>query len=52
MTVERKLKVFNIGTEWFLKGMEGQAIEVVRIEWSPPPRQPEDISSILRKLRH
>lgn len=51
MTVERKLKVFNIGTEWFVKSLEGQDIEVVRIEWSPPPESPEDISSILKKLR-
>ena len=50
MTAERKLQVFNIGTEWFVKFIEGQNIEVVRIAWSPPPRRPEDISSILRKL--
>lgn len=51
MTADRKLKVFNIGTEWFVRFMVGQEIEVVRMEWSPPPRRPEDISSILKKLR-
>ncbi len=51
MIPERKLKVFNIGAEWFVKFMEGQNIEVVRIEWSPPPQRPKDISSILKKLR-
>ncbi len=50
MTPERKLKVFNIGAEWFVKFMEEQNIEVVRLDWSPPPRRPKDISSILKKL--
>ncbi len=51
MNPERKLKVFNIGTEWFVRFMEGQSIEVVRMDWSPPTRRPDDISSILKKLR-
>ena len=45
-----KLKVFNVGTDWFIRQLEEQGVDVYRIEWSPPVERPKDISSILRKL--
>jgi len=51
MSKENRLKVFSIGSDWFVKSIEGQGVEVIRLDWSPPPRRPKDISSILKKLR-
>lgn len=48
---QTKLKVINIGTEWFVPFLEEQGVNVLRVEWSPPVERPSDITSILRKLR-
>lgn len=50
MAVSKKLKVFNVGTSWFVKSAEEQGIEVHEIEWTPPAKIAKDISSILKKL--
>ncbi|MGC8618524.1 MAG: hypothetical protein ACP5UZ_07320 [Thermoplasmata archaeon] len=47
---QKKLKVFNIGTEWFVKPMEEQGIEHYNLDWSPPTKVEKDISSILKRL--
>lgn len=50
MADSKKLKVFNIGTSWFVKPIEDQGLEVYNIDWSPPVEIDKDISSILKKL--
>ncbi len=46
-----RLKVLNVGTEWFVPFLEEQKVDVYRIEWSPPVEKPADITSILSKLK-
>ncbi|MCL5440149.1 MAG: hypothetical protein AAE986_08065 [Thermoplasmataceae archaeon] len=50
MKEEKKLKVFNVGTSWFVKPLEDQGIEHYNLDWSPPAKIDKDISSILKKL--
>lgn len=50
MSEKKNLKVFNLGTNWFLKSVEEQNVQVYDIEWSPPAKIEKDISSILKKL--
>ncbi|MEM3192170.1 MAG: hypothetical protein QXW80_05215 [Candidatus Micrarchaeia archaeon] len=50
MKEEKKLKVFNVGTGWFLKSFEDQEIDYYNLDWSPPAEIDEDILSILKKL--
>ncbi len=45
-----KLKVFNIGADWFYREMKAQDIDVVPVDWTPPAEVPEDIAGILRSL--
>jgi hypothetical protein len=45
-----KLKVFCIGSDWFLREMESQKLDVSKVEWTPPPEVPEDVAKILAKL--
>ncbi len=45
-----KLRVLNVGTEWFVRFLEEQKVDVYRLEWSPPVEKPKDISSILSRL--
>jgi hypothetical protein len=47
----KKLKVLNVGTEWFVPFLEEQKVEVLRLEWAPKVRNPDDVSAILRRLR-
>ncbi len=48
--IEGKLKVFCVGSDWFMREMESQKIDVSKIEWTPPPELPEDVAKILKKL--
>ncbi len=48
--IEGKLKVFSVGTDWFIDSMEQQDIEVLKVKWSPPIEMPKDIASILEKI--
>jgi hypothetical protein len=48
--IEGKLKVFCVGSDWFLKEMQEQKLDVSKVEWTPPPEQPDDIANILKKL--
>jgi hypothetical protein len=45
-----KLKVFCVGSDWFLREMKDQRIDVSKIEWTPEPEKPADIVSILKKI--
>lgn len=48
--IKGKLKVFNVGAEWFYMEMKKQDIDIYKIRWSPPVEIPEDISKILSAL--
>ncbi len=45
------LKVFSVGTDWFFNELQAQEIDVVKIDWVPPPEIPEDIQGILSSLK-
>jgi hypothetical protein len=46
-----KLKVFNIGADWFFQEMKAQDIAIRPVEWAPPFQVPEDIGGILKALK-
>jgi hypothetical protein len=48
--IEGRLKVFNLGADWFYQEMKSQGIDIRRIEWTPPIDIPDDIQDILGKL--
>lgn len=43
-----QLKVFCVGSEWFLREMVSQEIDAEKVDWTPPIEVPEDISRILQ----
>ena len=45
-----KLKVFNIGADWFYEEMKAQEIDLMPVDWTPPAEVPEDIAGILGAL--
>ena len=48
--IEGKLKVFCVGSDWFMREMGSQKIDVSKVEWTPPPETPEDVAK--RILAH
>ena len=46
-----KLKVFNIGADWFYQEMKGQDIDIMPVDWTPPVEVPGDIAGILQALK-
>ena len=46
-----KLKVFNVGADWFYGEMKIQDIDIKQVDWTPPVQVPEDIDSILASLK-
>lgn len=44
-------KVINIGLESFAESLEAQQASVIRVRWRPPQVHPEDIRSLLQKMR-
>jgi hypothetical protein len=43
-------KVLNIGLSLFAEELRRQGVEVVEVDWSPPPEIEEDLKDILDKL--
>jgi hypothetical protein len=44
-------KVLNIGLSLFAEELRRQGVEVVEVDWSPPPQEiEEDLRDILDKL--
>lgn len=43
-------KVLNVGLKLFAEGLRRQGVEVVEVDWSPPPEIEEDLKDILDKL--
>jgi len=43
-------KVLNIGLSLFAEELRHQGIDVVEVDWSPPPEIEEDLKDILNKL--
>jgi uncharacterized UPF0146 family protein len=43
-------KVLNIGLSLFAEELRRQGIDVVEVDWSPPPEIEEDLKDILNKL--
>jgi hypothetical protein len=48
--IDKKLKVFCIGSDWFLREMRSQNMDVDKVDWVPMPDLPADVASILKKL--
>jgi hypothetical protein len=46
-----KLKVFNVGADWFYQEMKEQDIDIRPVDWTPPFEVPEDIAGILTSLK-
>jgi hypothetical protein len=46
----KKLKVINIGTEYFVNSYKAQKVQVVHVNWKPPIVRNEKIAKLLRKL--
>ena len=43
-------KVLNVGLRLFAEELRRQGVEVVEVDWSPPPEIGEDLKDILDKL--
>jgi uncharacterized UPF0146 family protein len=43
-------KVLNIGLSLFAEELRRQGVDVVEVDWSPPPEIEEDLKDILDKL--
>ncbi len=43
-------KVLNVGLRLFAEELRRQGVEVVEVDWSPPPEIEEDLKDILDKL--
>jgi FdrA protein len=46
----RPLEVLNVGLEGFAKELEGQAVPVVQVQWSPPAGGDPKLAYLLSKL--
>jgi hypothetical protein len=46
-----RLKVFNVGADWFYEEMNAQEIDVKPVDWTPPIEVPDDIGRILSSLK-
>ena len=46
-----RLKVFNVGADWFYEEMKAQEIDVKPVDWTPPIEVPDDIAAILNALK-
>ena len=46
-----RLKVFNVGADWFYEEMKMQGIDIQQVGWTPPVEVPEDIAGILASLK-
>jgi hypothetical protein len=46
-----RLRVFNIGADWFYEEMKAQEIDIRPVEWVPPAEVPDDIAGILASLK-
>ena len=46
----KKLKVINIGTEYFVNSFKDQKVQVVHVNWKPPVVRNEKINKLLGKL--
>ncbi len=43
-------KVLNVGLRLFAEELRRQGVEVIEVDWSPPPEIEEDLKDILDKL--
>jgi len=46
-----RLKVFNVGADWFYEEMKMQEIDIKQVDWTPPHEVPDDIANILASLK-
>lgn len=42
--------VINLGLQEFAKSLQDQGIQVIHVDWSPPPPVDEEMEDILDKL--
>ncbi len=43
-------KAINLGLKEFAEALATQGVEVVHVDWSPPPPEAQDLSDLLDKL--
>ena len=48
--LDRPVKVVNIGLDGFARELEGQGVEVVRVDWAPPAGGDPKLAALLSKL--
>ena len=48
--LDRPVKVVNIGLEGFARELEGQGVEVIRLDWAPPAGGDPKLADLLSKL--
>jgi hypothetical protein len=46
-----RLRVFNVGADWFYEEMKAQEIDIQPVDWIPPAEVPDDIAGILASLK-
>ncbi|MGI6084033.1 MAG: hypothetical protein ACOYIF_01150 [Acetivibrionales bacterium] len=46
----KKIRVINIGIQVFYEALKYQNVKAVQIDWRPPVKQSEEITSILDML--
>ncbi len=48
--LQSPLQVINVGLERFAEELEGQGVEVVHVDWSPPAGADPKLADLLSKL--
>lgn len=43
-------KAINLGLKEFAEALKSQGVEVVHVDWSPPPPEAEELADLLEKL--
>jgi len=46
-----RLKIVNIGLEWFYHELKRQGAEVVHVKWRPPAGGDKEIIELLRRIK-
>jgi len=48
--LEREPEVVNLGLREFAASLAAQKIQVVQVEWRPPPQLDEEVAALLERL--
>lgn len=50
LLIEEDLPVINLGVELFAETLQQQSVDVVHVQWTPPPPRDEELMTLLDAL--